>query len=83
MKTVTKKQVLEWLSEVFQTAPGELSESSTKASLAAWDSMAMLVLIAELDEKLQVVLSDDELSSVSSVGDILALLREKQVEITE
>ena len=79
----TKQQLFQWLATAFQTDVGSVSETSSRQSFANWDSMGNLLLIAELDEKLHVTFDEEELKGLTSVADIIALLRTKDVEIAD
>lgn len=81
--SIKRQQLLQTLAGVFQETPESLVESRTRDSIGAWDSMATLMLIAELDERLHVTLEEEELKKLTSIGDIFALLREKQVTIED
>jgi acyl carrier protein len=81
--SIKRKQLLEWLATVFQESPDALDESRSRESIATWDSMGTLLLIAELDERLHVTLEEEELKKLTSIGDIFALLRRKQIAIDD
>jgi acyl carrier protein len=81
--TTKKKQLLQWLEGIFQEPEGSIDENRSRASIANWDSMGTLLLIAELDEKLHVTLTEDELKSLASVSDLVATLRSKQISLED
>lgn len=79
--SIKRQQLMQALASVFQEPPEALDESRSRESIAAWDSMGTLMLIAELDERLHLTLEEGELKKLTSIGDIFTLLREKQVAI--
>lgn len=68
---------LEWLTNVLAVQRRVLTFEDTRHSVSEWDSMGDLMLLASLEEDLKVVISADELASVSSVRDLFALLEKK------
>jgi acyl carrier protein len=81
--TIKRPQLLQALATVFQESPDALVESRTRESIAAWDSMGTLMLIAELDERFHLTVEEEELRKLTSIGDIFALLEQKQVTIED
>ncbi len=81
--SIKRQQLLQALSTVFQESPESLVESRTRDSIGTWDSMATLMLIAELDERLHLTVEEEELKKLTSIGDIFALLRQKQITIDD
>lgn len=81
--SIKRQQLMQALATVFQESPEALDEARTRESIQAWDSMGTLMLIAELDERLHLTLEEEELKKLTSIGDIFALLREKQVTIED
>jgi acyl carrier protein len=82
-KTTSKRELFQWLANVFQEDLAGMSETRTRSSIPNWDSMGTLLLIAELDERLAVTLTEDDLKGFVSVGDIVALLEQKQITIED
>jgi acyl carrier protein len=83
MATVKRTDLQEWLGGVFQEEPGSLALDRARATIPTWDSMGTLLLIAELDEKLKVTLSEDELKELTSIGDIVTILSRKGVAVVD
>ena len=79
---VSQNDLFGWLARAFQVDAAELSLDRTRASMPTWDSMGTLLLIAELDENLHLTFSAEELQDLASIGDLVALLRKKGVEVT-
>ncbi len=81
--SIKRQQLLQALATVFQVPADTLAESRTRDSIEAWDSMGTLMLIAELDERLHLTVEEEELKKLTSIGDIFALLRQKQITIED
>lgn len=74
-KTIGTAEALAWVADVFQEPVDGITEETPRSSIAMWDSLGVLTLMAELDEKFDLVLSDQELRAMKKVGDILTVLR--------
>jgi acyl carrier protein len=81
--TMKKRVLFEWLEGIFQESPGSINEGRKRESIPNWDSMGTLLLIAELDEKLHVSLSEYELRSLASVADLVTMLESKQITLED
>lgn len=79
---VAKEDVLLMLSEVFEESPDSLSPERELASIDAWDSIGVLTLMAELDDQYGVALATEEIQNLSTIADILAVLKLKGVDIS-
>lgn len=69
------QESLEWISEVFEESPGRISAGTARSAIPGWDSLGTLSLIAGFDEKFDIQLSEQEIEGMTSVEDILAILR--------
>lgn len=76
-KTMTEAEVLAWLAEVFQEPIEKITPETSRDSIATWDSLGVLTLMAELDEKFELVTSDQEMREMAKIGDVLLLLKIK------
>jgi acyl carrier protein len=65
---------LAWLAEIFEEAPPNVRENTRRVDLPAWDSLGQLVLMSALDQRFGIRLTQSELSSLVSIGDILEIL---------
>lgn len=80
---IKRQELLQWLASVFQESADKLDESRSRESIKTWDSMGTLMLMAELDERLHLTLDEGELKGLTSIGDLFALLRKKQIAIED
>jgi len=72
-KTMSRAEALAWVAEIFQDAES-LTPETPRDSIAMWDSLGVLTLMAELDEKFDLVVADQDMRAMTKVGDILSLL---------
>lgn len=77
VKTMTREETLLWLAEIFEESPDYIQPDRLREDVPTWDSVGVLNLMAGVDEKFGVVLSDKEIRAMTKVGDILALLQQK------
>ena len=70
---MSRAEALAWVAEIFQES-AEMTPETPRENIAMWDSLGVLTLMAELDEKFDLVVSDQEMRAMTKVGDILSLL---------
>lgn len=71
---MNKQEALEWISEVFEEPPGRIDENTLRTDIPGWDSLGTLSLIAALDEKFDIQLSEKDIEGMERVGDVFAIL---------
>lgn len=69
------RDALQWIAEVFEESPGRIDEGTRREQIPGWDSLGTLSLIAGLDERFDIQLSEQDIESLKSVADLLDLLR--------
>jgi acyl carrier protein len=69
------KEALAWVADLFETPVEAIQPETKKEEIEAWDSLGVLNLMARLDEEFQILLTEEEIQELKSVGDILNLLR--------
>lgn len=72
---MTESEVLAWIANLFEESPDNIAPETARESIEAWDSLGTLSLIAGLEEKFEILVSEDELRQLRRVGDILELIR--------
>jgi acyl carrier protein len=70
---MNKDTFLRNLNEVLDLQPGTLTGSERLEELPQWDSMAILSVIAMVDEKLGVVIPPAKLTACETINDIIQL----------
>lgn len=74
MKT---QEAVAWIAEVFEEAAGRIAADTLRKEIPGWDSLGTLSLIAALDERFDIQLSEKEIEGLSRVDDIIDILRRK------
>jgi len=74
---VSQEQALDWLAEAFNEPRGKITPETRRDEIASWDSLGVLVLMADLDEKFDLVMSDQDMRAMTKIDDVLAVLRER------
>jgi acyl carrier protein len=74
---MTKREFLSELEEILEADPGSLKGNEPLNGLEGWDSLAVVSLIAMVDEQLDMTLSPKKIAKAGSVADIIGLLGDK------
>jgi acyl carrier protein len=72
---MTRVEALRWIANVFEESPEGITPDTARADIPAWDSLGVLTLMAGFDQQFSIILSDDEIKSMTKVSDILDILR--------
>jgi len=75
MVHMTQREALEWIANLFEVSPQELTPDTLRGDISAWDSLGVLTLLAGLDSDFGIVLSDDDVASIKGVDDVLGIMR--------
>jgi acyl carrier protein len=75
MNAISTTAALKMLAESFDEPVENLTPDTDRDSLAGWDSMGALTLMAELDERFGIVLTAEQSAEMRHIRDVLALLR--------
>lgn len=73
---MSKKDFLLLLDELLETEPGTLTGVEMLETLS-WDSLAVVGLIALVDEQFDIALSPAKIGKCETVNDLIALLGDK------
>lgn len=72
---MTSDESIRWIAEIFETSPDELTPETSRDDIPTWDSLGVLTLMASMDEKFGIMLSESDLKGMTKVDDILEVLR--------
>jgi acyl carrier protein len=72
---MTQREAVDWIAQVFEERPEQLTPDTLREDIPAWDSLGVLTLMASLDSDHGIVLTDDEVQEIKKVGDILDVMR--------
>lgn len=70
------EEALNWIAEVFEERPGRINAQTLRKDIPGWDSLGTLSLIAALDERFDIHLSEEGIEGMQSVADLLDILRQ-------
>ena len=68
-------EALEWIAELFEEPVENFRPETPRDEIPAWDSLGILTLMARLDEDFEILLEEEEVQELRSIGDILDALR--------
>jgi acyl carrier protein len=74
---MTRGEILNWLASIFDEKPGSLTEATLREQIAGWDSLGTLTLMAEMDEKFDIQLSETDVKGLICVGDLVNFLDQR------
>lgn len=72
---MTQTEAVAWIAQVFEVVPDQLTLDTHRDNVPAWDSLGVLTLLAGLDSDFGIVLTDEDIQAVKTVGDILDVMR--------
>jgi acyl carrier protein len=73
---MTTPEALEMLAACFNEPLDTLTPQSRREDMPGWDSMGVVMLIAELDERFNLELSAERSRSMQQISEVLDFLRE-------
>ncbi len=74
---MTTQETLHWIAETFEHDPALVKPETLRDEIPAWDSVGVLTLMAAIDKKFGVLLANDDISSMKTVGDVVDVLRKQ------
>ena len=77
--TISREDALELIAEAINEPVNDVQPGIELEALGGWDSMAVLLLMAEFDEQFDIVLDEEMIKNLKMVDDILALLKDNNV----
>jgi acyl carrier protein len=72
-----KNQFLLSLDELFELEPGALTGSETLDSLDDWDSLAVISLMALVDEQFGISLQPRQIAECTTIADLMGLVGDR------
>ena len=72
---MTIEEALQWIAEVFEESPGRITATTLRKEIPGWDSLGTLSLIAALDERFDIHLSEQDIEAIQGVADLFEILR--------
>ena len=75
MSKISDSEALELIAEAINEDIGAVTATTELSSLEGWDSMGALLLMAEFDERFELIIDQEVIEGFVLVGDILKLLK--------
>jgi acyl carrier protein len=76
----TQQKLIESFSTALGIQPDSVVDELTYNTIPEWDSTAHMILIAEIEDKFDVMLDTDEIIDMSSVAQAKAILAKHNVQ---
>ena len=73
----TDQRISKVFNDLFGIAPGNCTEATSMENVPGWDSVNHLTLVFTLEETFDVQFSPEDISELTSVGRIQALLSQR------
>ncbi len=80
--TGTRDALIDCFGEALGIDAARVSETLSYQSIAAWDSMGHMALVAAIEERFQVVLDTEEILNMSSVARVREILAGHGAEVS-
>jgi acyl carrier protein len=71
---MTRNDALQWLATVFDEPPENIKLDTPRDEISGWDSFGVLTLMADIDEKFGVQLTEKDSRGMKVVMDIFTFL---------
>jgi acyl carrier protein len=79
MDSTVEERLKEILAKLFLVDKAEIKDQMSQKDIEAWDSMGHLMLITEVESAFGIMMSDDDITGIKTVGDIKRVLRKLSV----
>lgn len=79
MTAITKQDALQIIATALDEALDDVQPEANLKELEGWDSMGILLMIAEFDERFSLIIEEEKIASLKCVNDILNLLAENNL----
>ena len=77
------KRLAAILADVFRLRESEILPGLKKADVGSWDSLKQMDLVVSLENEYGITLAIPDIIRMNSVAEIIAVLKEKGVEIAD
>ncbi|MFM1945475.1 MAG: hypothetical protein RI897_4457 [Verrucomicrobiota bacterium] len=72
---MNEAEALRWIAELFEEAPENVRADTPRSDIATWDSLGVLTLMADLNERFDIIMTAEQIGGMASVADLLEVLR--------
>jgi len=78
-ESITEAELLELLELQLNEDVGSLSADILLKDITGWDSMGVLLVMAEFDERLGITLVEETLTDLKSIGDLISVVNDAEL----
>lgn len=79
MTAISKQEALQIIATSLDEPIESIQPEATLKELEGWDSMGILLMIAEFDERFGLIIDEEKITALKCVNDILNLLSENNL----
>ncbi|UCG00512.1 MAG: acyl carrier protein [Candidatus Heimdallarchaeota archaeon] len=69
------------ISKILLLENEQINDNVSRDNLEEWDSMTHLALISELEQVFDIILSDDDVTEIKTIGDIKKTLNKYEIKV--
>lgn len=80
---MTKVQVIfeDIISKILLLEKDQINNNVSRVDLEEWDSMTHLALVSELEQVFNIILSDDDVTEIKTIGDVKKTLNKYEIKV--
>ena len=76
MEKITVEQAISMLAEIFEQPEDEIAIDTLQEDIDGWDSLGVLTLMAEFDERFNIIIPTEDLEKFTAISDLVKLLQD-------
>ena len=77
--TDIKDKVYEIVNKILLIDKEKITDSLSRKDIEDWDSMTHLIIISEIEQTFEIILSDDDIADMNSVADIQSIIGKYEI----
>jgi acyl carrier protein len=77
--TDIKDKVYEIVNKILLIDKEKITDSLSRKDVEDWDSMTHLIIISEIEQTFEIILSDDDIADMNSVADIQSIIGKYEI----
>jgi acyl carrier protein len=77
--TDIKDKVYEIVNKILLIDKEKITDSLSRKDNEDWDSMTHLIIISEIEQTFEIILSDDDIADMNSVADIQSIIGKYEI----
>ena len=76
-----KEYIIKIIEEIIESENADLAENDVLKHLEGWDSLAIIGLIAKIDQEYNITIDAEEFTKSETIGDIINLIKNKSDKV--